>query len=266
MPHRPGVCPPAYREQIVALARAGRGAPCARKQAQHTRPNGRRTSRHWNGPTRVIPMKRRRLQRVIVGRVILQMPQRRAYPVVMPTPRTDWTVDQLHELPDDGNRYEIIDGVLLVSPAPRISHQRAVRDLLVLLDAFVKQLAMEVFVAPTAVTWSSNTEVQPDVLVVPFVDGGPVPDLTHLNQLELAVEVLSPSTVRSDRFTKRREYQRRGVRVYWIVDTESRSIEVWRPGDDEPDVCFHEVVWTPIEGLAPLTIDLVSFFRRVRGE
>jgi Uma2 family endonuclease len=84
--------------------------------------------------------------------------------------------------------------------------------------------------------------------------------------LELAVEVLSPSTVGPDRFTKRREYQRRGVPEYWIVDTASRSVERWRPTDEEPEMLFDTLNWQPRADTPPLAIDLGALFRAVYWE
>ena len=184
----------------------------------------------------------------------------------MPAPHSQWTVDMLHDLPDDGNRYEVIDGVLLVSPSPSAVHQRAVGRLYLLLAPYVAGLGIEVFVAPAAITWASDTEVQPDILVAPFVDGRPVARFEDVKHLELAVEVLSPSTVRTDRFTKRREYQRRGVAQYWIVDPAARNVERWRPADEEPEILFDSLGWRPASAASGLQIDLVKLFREAHGE
>ena len=69
----------------------------------------------------------------MIGDALLPVTQRRAYPIVMPSLRTDWTVEMVRELPDDGNRYEVINGELLVSAAPSLLHQRTLRDLVALL-------------------------------------------------------------------------------------------------------------------------------------
>ena len=184
----------------------------------------------------------------------------------MPDQNTLWTVDMLHELPDDGKRYEIVDGVLLVSPSPAAPHQRAVGELHVRLHAYVKGLGMEVFVAPASVTWSRDTEVQPDLLALRLTDGRPVRRFEDVQELALAVEVLSPSTTRADRFIKRRKYQERGVEVYWIIDIAGRNVEQWHPNDEEPEILFESLTWQPVAESAPLTIDLASFFRAVHGE
>ena len=186
--------------------------------------------------------------------------------MVMPAPRTDCTVEMLHELPEDGNRYEVIDGVLLVSPAPSLLHQRAVGELFAVLRPYVRSVGLEVLIAPAAVTWSPRTEVQPDVLALPLLNGRLVERFEDVGVLSLAVEVISPSTVRTDRFTKRREYQQRGVPEYWIVDPSLRSLERWRPQDEEPEILFDEIIWQPRTDGAPLTINLGAYFRAVYGE
>lgn len=84
---------------------------------------------------------------------------------------TEWTVEMVHELPDDGNRYEVIDGELLVSPAPSYQHQRAVLRLMDILHPYVKSLGQEVLIARAAVTFSRHREVQPDLFVLPLKDG-----------------------------------------------------------------------------------------------
>ena len=184
----------------------------------------------------------------------------------MPSPHTEWTVEMVHELPDDGNRYEVIDGVLLVSPSPAMLHQRTVGEVYVLLKPYAAALGLEVLMAPTTVTWSPRTEVQPDLLALPLLNGRPVERFQDVGVLELAVEVLSPSTVRTDRFTKRREYQRRAVPEYWIVDPASRSIERWRPTDEEPEMLFDALHWQPRADAPPLAIDLGALFRAVYWE
>jgi len=179
---------------------------------------------------------------------------------------SEWTVDMVHALPDDGNRYEVIEGELLVSPTPSLLHQSAVLHLAALLLPYARQAAVTVHVAPAAVTWSDRTEVQPDVLAIPLVNGRPAVRFEDAGVLLLAVEVLSPSTTRTDRFAKRRAYQKRGVPEYWIVDPVGRLVERWRPGDEEPDIFFDSLTWQPNPDVAPLMIDLGGYFRAVHGE
>ena len=131
----------------------------------------------------------------------------------IPTGRP-FTVDDLEGMPDDGNRYELIDGMLLVSPAPGWAHQEMGLALAVHLRALCPR-DLRVLVAPFAVQTAFDSEVQPDVIVTRFTDltpkNLPVAPL-------LAVEVLSRSTRLVDRNLKKAHYERIGVPSYWILD------------------------------------------------
>ncbi|MDP1857198.1 MAG: Uma2 family endonuclease [Gemmatimonadaceae bacterium] len=188
--------------------------------------------------------------------------------MAMPAPaaRSDWTAEEINALPDDGNRYEVVDGELLVSPAPTNEHQEAVVELLVRMRAYVIAASMQILVAPSAVRFSSRREVQPDLLVLPLVDGKRARSFHDIGRLELAVEILSPSTARADRYEKRALYQSERVSEYWIIDLASRLVERWRPTDTAPDVLLESLTWLPSDDVAPLVIDLVDYFRWVHGE
>ncbi|KQV77889.1 hypothetical protein ASC64_03475 [Nocardioides sp. Root122] len=133
------------------------------------------------------------------------------------------TADDLSALPDDGHRYELIDGTLIVTPAPSWRHQRAVARLLrALMDAADGHL--EVLAAPFDVRLADDTVLQPDVLVCR------VSDLTQRNLPAaplLAVEVLSPSTRLVDLNLKRARYEAAGCPSYWVVDPEAPAITAW---------------------------------------
>ncbi len=133
---------------------------------------------------------------------------------VMPRESRDWTVDDLDLLPDDGLQYELLDGLLLVTPAPIPVHQRAIGRLLVLLYAACPP-GFETFVAPLDWRPDARTSLQPDVLVVAKDRIGPK-NITE--PLALAVEVLAPSTRRKDMVLKRSKYEDAGVASYWIVN------------------------------------------------
>jgi Uma2 family endonuclease len=125
-----------------------------------------------------------------------------------------FTVDDLEGFPDDGNRYELIDGMLHVSPAPMPRHQLVLGELFFLLRTACPR-ELRVLGAPLDVQPDGATSLQPDLLVTRFVDLGeknlPVAPL-------FAAEVLSPSTRLYDLNTKRSVYERMGVTAYWIVD------------------------------------------------
>ncbi len=194
------------------------------------------------------------------------MPMSVLPPLLPDRTRRDWTADALRALPDDGNRYEIVDGELLVTPAPSLVHQDAVGELLLLLAPYARRNDLHCILAPAEVRFSPNRVVQPDVFVVPFIGGRKPARLDDVHRLILAVEVLSPSSARADRHSKRHLYQSQSVPEYWIVDPANRFVERWRPGDDAPEVLLDSLTWTPREGGEPLVIDLAAYFRRVHGE
>ncbi|MGH9470499.1 MAG: Uma2 family endonuclease [Terriglobia bacterium] len=134
-------------------------------------------------------------------------------------------------LPNDGKRYEIIDGELFVSPAPITAHQRCVTSLTYYLAQFVKKRRLgEVFVAPIDVVFSQYDVVEPDVI---YISKSRASILTRANVQgapDLVVEVLSESTHKTDRTTKLKLYARFGVAEYWIIDPEACSAEIYRSG------------------------------------
>ena len=134
--------------------------------------------------------------------------------------RGPFTRADLELMPDDGHRYELLDGVLLVSPAPRPLHQRAVGNLYLLLRAACPP-ELEVLFAPLDVVLAEDTVLEPDLLVArrdQFTESElPGPPL-------LAVEVLSPSTRRIDLLLKRDRLQAAGCPSYWLVDPDEPSI------------------------------------------
>ena len=140
----------------------------------------------------------------------------------------EWTYDAYAALPDDGQRYEIIDGVLFTttfSPSPQ--HQRTVGRVSRSLSMYVEDTnSGEVFIGPLDVEFSPKTVVQPDIFVI-LKAGTAKVTATHIKGVpNLAVEVSSPSTVGHDRSTKQKAYERAGVREYWFVDPLAHTIEI----------------------------------------
>ncbi|GAA3459195.1 Uma2 family endonuclease [Saccharothrix longispora] len=125
-----------------------------------------------------------------------------------------YTVEDLEGMPDDGRRYELVDGALHVSPAPGYRHQKVVVKLIVLLDGACPN-GLEVLTAPFAVRPSTTLELRPDVLVARCED---LTEKLLPVAPVLAVEVLSPSTAVHDLNTKKAVYERLGVESYWVVD------------------------------------------------
>ncbi|MDD7936246.1 Uma2 family endonuclease [Actinomycetospora straminea] len=136
-----------------------------------------------------------------------------------PASTSAYTVAELHAMPDDGRRRELIDGMLFVSPAPGWPHQEMALTLYTVLRAACPP-ELHVLAAPFAVTTSTVDEVQPDVIVCRYAD------LTRANLPVaplLAVEVASSSTRLHDRNTKKAHYERLGVASYWLLDPEGAA-------------------------------------------
>jgi Uma2 family endonuclease len=185
----------------------------------------------------------------------------------MPQSATHWTAAMVRALPDDGNRYEVVDGELLVTPSPTGLHQSAVGLLLTALDTYARSQRIGVaMVSPSDVELDPEGLVQPDVFVEGLLEGRLTSGWNAGAPLLLVVEVLSPSTARSDRTTKRRRFQRARVPEYWIVDADSRTIERWRPDDERPEVLSESITWHPEGAASPLTLDLPLYFARVHRE
>ncbi len=133
------------------------------------------------------------------------------------------TRGDLAAMPDDGHRYELVDGTLIVTPAPTPAHQTAVVRLLVILDG-ARPSDLQVQVAPLDVTLATDTVLQPDLLVARRADFS-TRDLP-LAPL-LAVEVLSASTRQVDLTLKRARYEAAGCPSYWVVDPDGPSLTAW---------------------------------------
>lgn len=185
----------------------------------------------------------------------------------MAMPATHWTPEMVRALPHDGNRYEVIDGELLVTPAPTLRHQDAVSAMASLLRPYVSANGVgHMIVSPADVTFDDGSLVQPDVFVAPLIAGRRPRDWSDVKTLLLAVEVLSPSTARADRRVKLRLYQRNRVPEYWIVDADARLVERWRPDDQRPEIVAERLEWQPGPAHPPLIIDLPAYFRDVIGD
>ncbi len=188
--------------------------------------------------------------------------------MVMPIARDHvWTVAEIWALPDDPMlRYECVDGELLVSPAPRLSHQVAVTWLVGELRGFLMAVRTgDVLAAPSDVVLDERTLVQPDVYVLPFVDGRRPADGDPMPTPLLVIEVLSPSTARYDRLVKRPRYQHAGME-YWIVDLDSRLVERWMPDADRPEICTGLMSWRPAGIAEDFRYDVRALMSHVHQE
>lgn len=138
------------------------------------------------------------------------------------------TYEDYCALPDDGKRYEIIEGELYVTPSPSRSHQEFAANLLVVLKPLVTARRLgEVFIAPFDVILEETSVVVPDLLFVAQERSGIVTERGVRGAPDLIVEILSPGTARRDRVEKAKLYARHGVSHYWLADPEARILEVY---------------------------------------
>ncbi len=176
---------------------------------------------------------------------------------------TYWTAEMVRQLPDDGNRYEVVYGELLVTPAPRLGHQLLVTRLAVAIAKYLDhEPAGVMLTSPADISWGRDVLVQPDVFVVTREEARSG-EWARIRNLLLVVEVLSPSTARADRFTKRHRYQEAGVPLYWIVDGADQRVEVWTPDAELPVIETQRLVWHPVGAGQTFTLDLAELFRPV---
>ena len=183
----------------------------------------------------------------------------------MPHTVEHWTRAMVWDLPDDGQRRELIDGELIVTPAPRPLHQIALGKLEYAFQTVLVSGALRVLRSPADLALGAEEILQPDLFVYHTAAGRPLREWTQVTGLALVIEILSPSTARYDRGIKRRRYQRARVPEYWIVDLDSRLIERWRPDDERPEIITQQLRWEPGGGTV-LELDLEQFFREVNEE
>ncbi len=148
-------------------------------------------------------------------------------------------------MPDDGQRYELVRGELLVTPAPAFLHQAILTRVFAALLLYLKEHELEgqLLTAPADITLRPDTLVQPDIFVADVAAGFRTGNWTDVTDLFLVAEILSPSTARADRTLKRTAYQEYGIPVYWIVDREQAQIEVWTPDAKAPVIERERLVW-----------------------
>lgn len=181
--------------------------------------------------------------------------------MAVPVPRNAkvWTLEEVHSLPDDGNKYELVHGVLFVTPPPSVQHEDILARLSRILVPFVAANELGEVYHPRSVIRFRGSEVEPDLMVR---RPHPEPEATweSLPVPLLVVELISPGTRRRDQEQKKAFYREAGVPEYWIVDPERRSVTVVRPGKDDR-VESKRVEWRPAGREAMLTVTVDEVFR-----
>lgn len=139
------------------------------------------------------------------------------------------TYDDYLKLPEDGNRYEILEGVLYVTPAPVPRHQRVSRNLEFILHSYVSAHNLgEILDAPIDVIFSRTSIAQPDLIFISREKLHLITEKNIAGPPDLVVEILSPSTSERDRLVKAQVYAKHGVDYYWLLDPETKTLEEYR--------------------------------------
>jgi Uma2 family endonuclease len=172
-----------------------------------------------------------------------------------------WTRADLERMPDDGNRYEVIHGELLVSPAPRPVHDLLIHRLRRLLEPYCDQHGLGIIGSVQAFV-TEDSETIPD-LVVRHLPVPPPDEWDDAPMPLLVVEVLSDSTRRNDEVKKRAFYIEARIPEYWIVDGQARRIRVITSSGDRTE--SEAVQWSPRGASEPLTIDVQALFSTAIG-
>ncbi len=183
------------------------------------------------------------------------------HPQVVALPRR-YTVADYDQLPDDGPRHELIDGVLIEMPSPSTLHQWVSGVLFHAMFALaLRDRLGRVFAAPLDVELSAGRVVQPDILFVSSNRTHVIAGPRIVGAPDLVVEISSPSTRDRDLVGKRNAYRESGVLEYWFIDLDEQTITVWVATDED---------WTPLDAdeqgharstvLAGLTVDPVALF------
>ena len=176
----------------------------------------------------------------------------------MATTTKQWTLEELHSLPDDGNKYELLRGALFVTPPPNQDHETIASRLTRVLEPYVTANDLGLVYRPRAVFRFQGSEVEPDLMVRQ-------PPRRNTEEWEdapfpiLIVEILSDSTRRRDRNQKREFYVDAEIPEYWIVDPAQRNITIVKPGEED-FVARDSLTWTPPGAAQPLTFPVASVF------
>ena len=179
-----------------------------------------------------------------------------------------WTYEDYAAIPEDGHRYEVVNGVLYMSPSPNLGHQSIVGEIFAYLRDFAWSEELgEVFIAPVDVELSKGNVVQPDVLVVLKKHLARLRKSRVIGAPDLVVEVASPSTARHDVHAKLDAYASAGVSEYWVVDPGAQTVKVLilEHSIYRSLGIFSGQATLPSQVMLGLPIRVEQFFSRIHG-
>ena len=180
--------------------------------------------------------------------------------MAMPLPLPTYTTDDLRAFPDDGCRYELLNGLLLVTPQPANAHQVVVVRLLADLLSYLGTRGPAVVVTPGEIEVAPSVHLEPDLLVYP-ARFGPEDNWPTITGWWLAVEVSGRASRRYDRDYKREAYLTLGVREVWLVDLAEKCVLVSRDGTPRDVRHVEQLSWHPEQMPEPLVVDCALLFR-----
>lgn len=178
--------------------------------------------------------------------------------MLMDTVQKQWTLAEVHSLPDDGNQYELVRGELFVTPPPTYNHESIRARLAMIVVPYVTREGLGLTFQGHAVMRHDGSEVGPD-LMVRAEHRGPDAGWNNAPVPMLIVEIASPGTRRRDREQKRSLYMEAGVEEYWTIDPERREVTVVRPGAADV-VVTGELLSQPRGAEQPLAFDVARLF------
>ena len=174
-----------------------------------------------------------------------------------------WTYSEYARFPDDGNRYEVIDGEVLVTPAPSPNHQHMLTRLLFVLGSYVERLGLGVVLPDVDVLFATGQFLRPDLVFVPADRRDGISDRGIEVPPGLIVEVQSPTSRTIDRVKKPARYGDFGVPEYWVLDPKDGTVWIWRfaEGATEPERHVGRFEWRPPGAPEPLVLDTEELLR-----
>lgn len=145
------------------------------------------------------------------------------------TSKKKYTYQDYFNLPDDGPRYELINGELVMTPAPNTMHQNIIVKMIYEIERFLQQQKIgKLFCAPTDVKFSDSNILQPDIFFISKERSGIITEKMINGTPDVIIEILSPGTAYYDLLEKKEIYEQSGVAEYWIVDPKKLRIDVYR--------------------------------------
>jgi Uma2 family endonuclease len=174
-----------------------------------------------------------------------------------------WTYSEYARFPDDGNRYEVIDGEVLVTPSPSPNHQHVLGTLHMQMRTYVERFGLGVVLLDVDLLFATGQFLRPDLLFVPAERRDGISDRGVEVAPGLVVEVQSPTSASIDRVKKPRRYGDFGIPEYWVLAPTEGAVWIWHfaQGATEPEHITGSFQWKPEGAAEPLTLETAQLFK-----